>query len=102
MIYDSPEWKALGKCLDAIHDTLDDATHKGFVRSDWKLLDRKLSAILRSAKRAKKLLATPECGCRFSDAWKCAVDKNLKRIACGCECHKYIRTDTTHANEEDS
>ncbi len=30
-----------------------------------------------------------DCSCRKSDAWKCAVDKNLPNaIACGCSCHR--------------
>jgi len=32
-------------------------------------------------------------GCKHSDAWKCAVERRLTdRIACGCDCHNYVRT----------
>jgi hypothetical protein len=29
------------------------------------------------------------CFCKFSDAWRCAREKNLPTIACQCECHRY-------------
>lgn len=38
------------------------------------------------------IVATNPCGCRFSDAWRCAFATALTdRIACPCECHKYIQ-----------
>ena len=32
------------------------------------------------------------CNCNFTDAWRCARDKNLNgQIACHCPCHNYTR-----------
>lgn len=28
------------------------------------------------------------CSCRRVDAWRCAVDQNLRTVACTCPCHK--------------
>ena len=31
----------------------------------------------------------PECGCLFSDAWRCAKQHGLiGRVACDCHCHR--------------
>ena len=41
-----------------------------------------------------KRKARPACQCRFSDAWRCAKDRQLtQQIACHCECHNYIHAD---------
>ncbi len=29
------------------------------------------------------------CNCNESDAWRCAVDKNLRTVSCPCGCHRY-------------
>lgn len=31
---------------------------------------------------------TVDCGCRKSDAWRCAIDQNAATVACPCKCHK--------------
>lgn len=31
-----------------------------------------------------------DCNCKKKDAWRCAVDRNLKSVACMCACHKKI------------
>lgn len=28
------------------------------------------------------------CDCKKSDAWRCAVDKNLITVSCHCLCHR--------------
>lgn len=28
------------------------------------------------------------CACRLSDAWRCAVNQNLRTVACHCRCHR--------------
>jgi len=34
------------------------------------------------------------CGCRFGDAWRCAIDQHLAgQVACACECHKQQRSE---------
>lgn len=30
------------------------------------------------------------CSCRKADPWRCAVDLNLRTVACPCECHKLV------------
>lgn len=39
-----------------------------------------------SGERVKAL----SCGCRYSDAWRCAVDLRMKSVACSCRCHRYV------------
>ena len=30
-----------------------------------------------------------ECShCRYSDAWRCAADRGISAITCGCSCHR--------------
>lgn len=29
-----------------------------------------------------------QCGCNYSDAWRCAVDRRLNTISCSCPCHR--------------
>jgi hypothetical protein len=31
-----------------------------------------------------------QCGCNFSDAWRCARDRNLATITCPCPCHSTV------------
>jgi hypothetical protein len=28
-----------------------------------------------------------KCDCKRSDAWRCAVEKNLNTVSCHCKCH---------------
>jgi hypothetical protein len=36
------------------------------------------------------------CSCKFSDAWRCAVDQNLTSVSCPCGCHRApVATSTT-------
>ncbi len=39
-------------------------------------------------RRGRMAALTINCQCRFSDAWRCAKDRNSRAVACGCECHK--------------
>lgn len=32
--------------------------------------------------------AVKDCGCNFSDSWKCARDQNMRALACSCRCHR--------------
>jgi hypothetical protein len=40
-----------------------------------------------------------EIGCKFSDAWRCAKDQRYFRIACQCECHRYIDRQVREAKQ---
>ncbi|MFL6600773.1 MAG: hypothetical protein ACJ8R9_05525 [Steroidobacteraceae bacterium] len=31
-----------------------------------------------------------QCNCEHSDAWRCAVARNLSTVACHCHCHRYL------------
>lgn len=31
------------------------------------------------------------CSCERSDAWRCAVGRRSKDVACPCVCHSYLR-----------
>jgi len=41
-------------------------------------------------------------GCKVSDAWRCARDRqDTRHIACACECHQYILNDKSAYTDED-
>jgi hypothetical protein len=33
------------------------------------------------------------CGCKRSDAWRCAVELGLRTVSCSCKCHRYLQSD---------
>lgn len=43
-----------------------------------------------------KYLDADPCNCQMSDAWRCAVDQNLRTVSCPCKCHKTTRTSDAH------
>lgn len=43
--------------------------------------------------RCALIAETILCGCNKSDAWRCAVDKEMKDIACPCPCHRERKPD---------
>jgi hypothetical protein len=36
------------------------------------------------------LVQSLRCQCERSDAWRCAVARNLRSIGCHCRCHRYL------------
>lgn len=55
-----------------------------------------------SEKKTDYRLPDCECAtpCELSDAWRCAKDKGLPRLACDCKCHDYIRKQVARKGSE--